>query len=247
MFWKTIFCPYQVSNPGPASCRYTGCSFFVTTQCRALSVGGCKVSVFPLTRKYVLATRKTAVSTLRLTSKTIAVISLWFRRNWWSVGSTCSLYFANTRKRRLGCYRAWLGNWMHTAVCVLPDGWEELVVVYVQVGISGTGGMRLAHFEVQKWDNCTCSPVWKCILPSQWIYCVFCVDLRTNSDYFSIQHWLAGFYNRDGVCLLRGTDWIFIYNSAILRSAHTVYLCVLCGSENKQRLFLYTTLTGWFL
>ena len=33
----------------------------------------------------------------------------------------------------------------------------------------------------------------------------------------------------------------------ILRSAHTVYLCVLCGSENKQRLFPYTTLTDWFL
>jgi len=27
----------------------------------------------------------------------------------------------------------------------------------------------------------------------------------------------------------------------------TVYLCVLCGSENKHRLFPYTTLTGWFL
>ena len=33
----------------------------------------------------------------------------------------------------------------------------------------------------------------------------------------------------------------------ILRSAHTVYLCVLCGSENKQRLFPYTILTDWFL
>jgi hypothetical protein len=30
-------------------------------------------------------------------------------------------------------------------------------------------------------------------------------------------------------------------------SVHTVYLCVLCGSENKQRLFPYTTLTDWFL
>jgi hypothetical protein len=36
-------------------------------------------------------------------------------------------------------------------------------------------------------------------------------------------------------------------HSTILRSAHTVYLCVLCGSENKQRLFPYTTLTDWFL
>jgi hypothetical protein len=24
---------------------------------------------------------------------------------------------------------------------------------------------------------------------------------------------VTGFYNRDGVCLLRGTDWIFVYNS----------------------------------
>ena len=51
--------------------------------------------------------------------------------------------------------------------------------------------------------------------------------------------WLVGFYNWDGVCLLRGTFYI-------LRSAHTVYLCVLCGSQNKQRLFQCTALTGWF-
>jgi hypothetical protein len=33
----------------------------------------------------------------------------------------------------------------------------------------------------------------------------------------------------------------------ILRSAHTVYLCVLCRSENKQRLFPYTALTDWLV
>jgi len=38
-----------------------------------------------------------------------------------------------------------------------------------------------------------------------------------------------------------------VRHSAILRSAHTVYLCVLCGSETKQRLFPYATLTDWFL
>jgi hypothetical protein len=47
------------------------------------------------------------------------------------------------------------------------------------------------------------------VLPTQCIY-VFCVDLRTNSDYFPIQHYLTGSYNREGVCLLRGTDWVFI-------------------------------------
>jgi hypothetical protein len=33
----------------------------------------------------------------------------------------------------------------------------------------------------------------------------------------------------------------------ILRSAHTVYLCVLYEFENKQRLFPFTALTVWFL
>ena len=28
---------------------------------------------------------------------------------------------------------------------------------------------------------------------------------------------------------------------------YRVYLCVLCGSDNKQRLFPYTALTGWFV
>jgi len=33
---------------------------------------------------------------------------------------------------------------------------------------------------------------------------VFCIDLRTNRDYFTIEH-----YNRDGECLLHGTSCIF--------------------------------------
>ena len=42
------------------------------------------------------------------------------------------------------------------------------------------------------------------------------VDLRKNSDYFSIQHRLTGFYNRDRECLLRGTDWVFSQASSCL-------------------------------
>ena len=76
------------------------------------------------------------------------------------------------------------------------------------------------------------------VLPTQYIY-VFCVDLRTNSDYFTVQHWLTCFRNWEGVCLLRGTFYI-------PRFAHTVYLCVLCGSENKQRLFHCTASAGWY-
>jgi len=58
------------------------------------------------------------------------------------------------------------------------------------------------------------------VLPTQYIY-VFCVDLRANSDYFTIQHSLAGFYKRDGVCLLRGTSWIFNYDSVLLHNNQT--------------------------
>ena len=132
--------------------------------------------------------------------------------------------------------------------------------------------------------------------------CTFCphsvfmcfVWISEQTTIFPIQHKLTGFYNRDEVCILRGTDWIFKYNSTfsphsvfmcfvwiweqttiislyninwlvfltemkcvycavrtgslyiILRSALIVYLWVLCGSENKQPLFPYTTLTDWF-
>ena len=35
---------------------------------------------------------------------------------------------------------------------------------------------------------------------------VFCTDIRTDSDFCFLHHKLIGFYNRDGKCLLRGTD-----------------------------------------
>jgi len=39
----------------------------------------------------------------------------------------------------------------------------------------------------------------------------------------------------------------FANASKTLRAAHTVHLSVLCGSENKQRLFPYTALIDWFV
>ena len=41
------------------------------------------------------------------------------------------------------------------------------------------------------------------------VYYVFCIYLRTNSDFCHLQHKLIGFYNRDEKCLQRGTDWAF--------------------------------------
>jgi len=64
--------------------------------------------------------------------------------------------------------------------------------------------------------------------------------------------------------LLRGMNFIYVYcilnlqnpvvtictaslTFKILRSAHIVYLCVLYGSENKERLFPNTAITDLFL
>ena len=59
----------------------------------------------------------------------------------------------------------------------------------------------------------------------------------------SLSTWLLKYFKKSTLIRVL-TFWA---NSTILRSAHTVYLCVLCGSENKQPLFPYTTLTDWFL
>ena len=63
------------------------------------------------------------------------------------------------------------------------------------------------------------------------------MDLRTNSDYFPTQHWRTGFYNRDGVCLLRGMDWIFICNSTFC--PHSVFMCFVWIWEQTAIISLY--------
>ena len=66
--------------------------------------------------------------------------------------------------------------------------------------VQSTGHYMYRQFNIQQFH----------VLPTQCI-CVFCMDLRTNSDYFPIQHELTGLCNRDIECLLRDTDWVLIY------------------------------------
>ena len=77
---------------------------------------------------------------------------------------------------------------------------------------------------------------------SQCIY-VFYVDLRTKSDYFPIQHLLTGLYNWDGVCLLRGRDWVFICNSTFC--PHSVFMCFVWISEQTAIISLY--IINWLI
>ena len=76
-------------------------------------------------------------------------------------------------------------------------------------------------------NNCTHCP--HCIY-------MFCIYLRTNSDLCHLQHKLIGFHNRDltlysPVVTICTTSLTF-NNSTFC--PHTVYLCVLCGSQNKE-------------
>jgi hypothetical protein len=52
-------------------------------------------------------------------------------------------------------------------------------------------------------------------------------------------------------CMKLAVSGYYNYHSVsgkkILLYAQTMYLCVLCGLQNKQRLFPYAALTGWFL
>jgi len=47
---------------------------------------------------------------------------------------------------------------------------------------------------------------------------VFCMDVKTNSDYFPLQHWMTGVYNRLSVFTARyglglcvQTAWVFVF------------------------------------
>ena len=86
------------------------------------------------------------------------------------------------------------------------------------------------------------------VLPTQCIY-VFCVDLRTNSDYFPIQHYLTGFYNRD---LTLYSPVVTICTASLTFSnstfcPHTIFMCFVLISEQTAIFFPYTALTDWFL
>ena len=67
----------------------------------------------------------------------------------------------------------------------------------------------------------------KChVLPTQCIY-VFCVDLRTNSDYFPIQHYLVGFITETECvyCAVRtGSLYIIQANFSVEMASLPVYV-----------------------
>ena len=78
-----------------------------------------------------------------------------------------------------------------------------------------------------------------CSAHSAFICFVWISEQTAIISLYSI-NWLVCMTERECVYCAVRTGSLYI----ILRSAHILYLCVLCGSQNKQRLFPYTALTG---
>jgi len=86
---------------------------------------------------------------------------------------------------------------------------------------------------------------------AEWINCFKLLNFTVrlfNGSYVSVVGILqpSGHYIYRTVVTICTAQWS-IYLPPGLSSAHTVYLCVLFGSQNKQRLFPYTTLSDWLL
>jgi hypothetical protein len=75
--------------------------------------------------------------------------------------------------------------------------------------------------------------------------CVIRIWEQTGIVYLYSINWL--FFITETVCVYCVVRTWSLYEYIILRSTHTLHLCVLYGSQNKQRLFPYTILTAWFL
>ena len=78
------------------------------------------------------------------------------------------------------------------------------------------------------------------VLPTQFIF-VFCVYLRTNSDYVPIQHKLTGFSNRaanlQSPMVTKCTTSLAFNNSTFC--PHSVFMCFVWISEQTVIISLY--------
>jgi hypothetical protein len=143
----------------------------------------------------------------------------------------------------------------HTVFMCFVWIWEQRAIIslysfdqflYETFKLSKPSGHYMYHqFNIQQFY----------VLPTQCIY-VFCVDLIKNRikwlicirDLIIKSQWSLYVPPVVTICTAQWSLYVPpVKHSTFLSSAHTVYLCVLCGSQNKQRLFPHTTLTDWFL
>ena len=130
--------------------------------------------------------------------------------------------------------------WPHTVFMCFMWIWEQTAIIFLcsinwLVFMTQTECLLRGTECIFIYNSAFCPrSLFMCFV---WIW-----EQRANIFLYGI-NWLVFIIQTECVSCAVGTGSLYI----ILRSAHTVYLCVLCGSENKQRLFPYTTLTDWFL
>ena len=130
--------------------------------------------------------------------------------------------------------------WLLKPICFSVKQQERETVAGLVV--RNCGSLTLKYLEVTictarvTFNNSTFCPhsVFMCFV---WIW--------EQTAFISLYYikWLVFITETERVYCAVRTGSLYI----ILRSAHTVYLCVLCRSQNKLRLFPYTALTDWFL
>ena len=89
-----------------------------------------------------------------------------------------------------------------------------------------SGFLRTARFNIQK----------SYVLYTQFINNLY--GSENKQRLFLYTALTDCFYNRDGVSLLRGTDWVFIYNSTFC--PHSVFMCFVWIWEQTAIISLYS-------
>ena len=87
-----------------------------------------------------------------------------------------------------------------------------------------------------------------CITETEYVYCA----VRTGSLYIVQVMCFVWIWEQTAIISLYSINWlVFITKTGCVycavRTGSLYIIQVLCGSENKQQLFSYTALTGWFV
>jgi hypothetical protein len=144
--------------------------------------------------------------------------------------------------------------------CVL---WSSQPLARARAGVLKWRAERREHSVLRSHSQQIC-------VESLWAHCLLCSPPAwTPETAFCPHSVFMGFvwiWEQTAIISLYSINWLVfitetesvycavrtgsLYNTSLTFSnstfCHTVYLCVLCGSENKQRLFPYTTLIDYF-
>jgi hypothetical protein len=110
-------------------------------------------------------------------------------------------------------------------------------------------GHCVQHFEYTL-TLCLLKPLWSLNLPPAVTMCTDSLTF-TNSKFcpHSVFVYFVWISEQTAIISLYNINWLVCITETecVYCAVRTGYLCVLCGSQNKQPLFHCTALTDWFV